>query len=115
IKITRSHAAPRKLFVENGARLRDDILESAAGVLKHQQGLFVLHAVGAHLDEIVGMSVDQEQIGITIIVVIKEPQAPAAQHLGCRSNFSGLVRENQLLLVVIKTEKLTIDISHEKI
>src|SRR5207248_3046955 len=31
------------------------------------------------------------------------------------SNLARLVRENQLLLVVIKTEKLTIDISHEKI
>src|SRR4051812_1012522 len=61
------------------------------------------------------MAVNQEQIGITIIVVIKEPQAPTAQHLCRRANLARLVRENKILLVVIKTEKFTIDIRYEKI
>src|SRR5438046_9728112 len=61
------------------------------------------------------MSVNQEQIRITVVVVIKEPKAPTAQHLRCRSNLARLVRENKILLVLIKTEKFTIDIRHEEI
>src|SRR3989440_12726830 len=61
------------------------------------------------------MAVYQEQIGVSIVVVIKEPQPPSAQHLRRRSDLSGLARENQVLLFVIKTEKLSIDVGHEKI
>ena len=61
------------------------------------------------------MAIDQKQIGIAVIIVIKEPQAPAAQHLRCRPNFTGLVRKDKILLVVVETEKLAIDIRHEKI
>src|SRR5258705_6886895 len=61
------------------------------------------------------MAVHQKQVRITIVVIIEEPQAPTAQHLRRRSNFSRLVSEYQILLIVIKTEKLSIDVGHKKI
>src|SRR6478672_6122538 len=61
------------------------------------------------------MAVDKEEVRITIVIVVEEPQSPAAQHPRCRANFSGFIRKNQILLVMIETEKLLIDISHKKI
>src|SRR6266853_4341357 len=115
IKIAGSHAAPGKLFAEDGARLRAHIFEGATGILEHQQRLFVLYARGAHLDKVVGMAVYQKQIGVAVVVVIEEPQSPTAQHLRCGANLSGLVSKDQILLVVIETEKFPIDVGDKKV
>ena len=61
------------------------------------------------------MAIYEEKIRVTVVVIIEELQSPTAQHLRCGSNLSGLVRENQILLVVIETEKLSIDVGHKKI
>ena len=61
------------------------------------------------------MPVNEKQIRITIVVIIKKFQAPAAQQLRCRSNLTGLIGKDQLLVVVLETEKLLIDIRDEKI
>ena len=86
-----------------------------AGVLKHQQRLFVFYARSAHLDKVVGMAIYQQQIRVTIVVIIEEPQSPTAQHLRCCSYFAGFIRKSQILLVVIKTEELSIDVGYKKI
>ena len=61
------------------------------------------------------MAVDQEQVGIAIIIIIKEPQAPAAKKLRRRTDFARLIGKRQILLVVIKTEKLLLDVGDEKV
>src|SRR5262249_27267225 len=61
------------------------------------------------------MPVNQEQIRITIVVIIKEFQAPAAQHLSRRRDLTRLIREDQIFLVVVKTEKLVIDVGDEEV
>src|SRR5216684_2268542 len=86
-----------------------------AGVLKHQQRLFVFYPRTAHLDKVVGMAIYQQQIRVTIVVIIEEPQSPTAQHLRCCSYFSGFIRKSQVFLVVIKTEELSIDVRYKKI
>src|SRR6266446_2879779 len=86
-----------------------------AAVLKHQQRLFVFYARSAHLDKVVGMAIYQQQIRVTVVVIIEEPQSPTAQHLRCGSYFSGLIRKSQILPVVIKTEELSIDVRHKEI
>ncbi len=75
----------------------------------------MFHARNPRFDHIVRMSVDEKQIGIAVIVVVKELQSPAAQQLSRRRNLTRLIREDQLLIVMIKTEKLLIDIGDEKI
>src|SRR6185503_8387156 len=115
VKIASGHAPPGKVPVENLAGLRADIFEIVTGILKHQERLFVLHAFGAHLNKIIRMAVDKEEVRITIVVVIEETQSPAAQHLRRRSYLPGFVRKNQVFLIVIETKKFLIDISHKKI
>src|SRR5258708_25088361 len=61
------------------------------------------------------MAVYQKQIGVAIVVVIEEPKSPPAQHLRCGANLSGLVSKDQILLVVIETEKFSIDVGDKKV
>src|SRR5687768_10270050 len=61
------------------------------------------------------MAVCQNEIGISIVVVIKEPQTPTAQQ-PCRwSNFSGSIDEGQILLILIQTKQFLIDIGYKQV
>src|SRR6266404_7766272 len=61
------------------------------------------------------MAVDQQQVRITVVVVIEELQTPPAQQLRGWSNLPRFVGEGQVLLIVIQTEEFLVDISHKEV
>ena len=74
-----------------------------------------MHTRVVHLDEIIGMPINQKQVGITIVIIIKEAQSPTAKKLRGRCDFARLIRKGEILLIVIKTEKLLLDICDEQV
>src|SRR5262249_4077833 len=93
IEIADRHASPRKGLAEHGACCRANVLESLAGILEEKERLFVLDARGAHLYEVIGMTVDQQKVGIPVIIIVKEFQPPPREGLGGRVIFGVLVGE----------------------
>src|SRR5262252_6472053 len=61
------------------------------------------------------MSVYEEKIWRTVVVIIKESDAPATQELSSGRDFSGLVGKREVFLIGIKAEKFAIDIRDEQI
>src|SRR5688572_32759489 len=105
----------RSVFVEDWTRLRAHVFKYAAIVAKEKHRLAVFNTWIPHLDEIIGMSICQEQIKIAVIIIIKEPQAPSAEKLGGWRDFPRLVGECQIFLIMIEAEKLLLDIGHKEI
>src|SRR4030095_7213098 len=61
------------------------------------------------------MAVDQEQVRITVVVVIKELQPPPAQQLGGGPDLSRFVGKSQFFLVVVQTEEFLVNVSNKKV
>src|SRR5688500_6361459 len=61
------------------------------------------------------MTVYEKQVGIAVVVVVKKLKPPAAKKVSRWRDLARLVREDQLAVVVIKAEKLVIDVSDEQV
>ncbi len=57
-----------------------------------------------HLDHIVRMTIGQDKIRISIVIVIKEFETPSTEWTSRRSDFPGLIGKSHILFVVIETE-----------
>src|SRR5947208_13244494 len=61
------------------------------------------------------MAIDQEQVGVAVIVVVKESQTPAAEELRRRRNLSWFIRKGQILLIVIQAKELLLDVRNKEV
>src|SRR5580765_7553615 len=69
------------------------------------------------LDKIVRINIGQEKIEKSIVVIVKELEAPAAQE-SCRhpnSRGSGLIVERPIMIVLVNCESLHINVGDEQI
>src|SRR5215204_3800907 len=61
------------------------------------------------------MTIRQDQIRITVVVVIEKAQAPTTEQTRRRSDFARSINKGQVFLVLIKTEQLLVDVGHEQV
>src|SRR5581483_2801563 len=81
IQVGNRHS-PRGVFSgEGGAGLIADVFHSSAlDITQQEKWLAVSYSTTAFIDCIVGMTIRQDQIEPSVIVVIEETQTPSTEH-----------------------------------
>src|SRR5438876_6712386 len=82
IKISDGHPTGGKRLSEQRAALRTYILETFASVAEQHERFLVFHLAVQTLDEVIRIAVGEEQVEVTIVVIIKKLQAPSAHEFG---------------------------------
>src|SRR6266851_5262374 len=83
--------------------------------MEEQERFVVLHPRIMHLNEIIRVAVNQEKVRVAIIIIVKKSQSPATQKLRGRAYFARFIRKSKIFLIVIKAEKLLLDVSYKKV
>src|SRR5689334_5283840 len=84
IEISQRQAASRKLLGKHGTTFGTDILQPASSIAEKKQRLFIRYIFKLLANHQIGMSVGEQQIEVSIIVVIEELRTPTAEEPGGR-------------------------------
>src|SRR5216684_7711690 len=117
VKISNRHSASRERPLKYRPTLRTDILEALPRVVKEHQRFLILDLAVQALDEIIRVAVGKKQIEITVIVIVKKFQSPAAHQTGCGADTgrSRLIVECFVVVVLVYRKHLTVYIGYEQI
>src|SRR5581483_11634747 len=103
---------------EGGAGLIADVFHSSAlDITQQKKWLAVSYSTTAFIDCIVGMTIRQDQIEPSVIVVIEETQTPSTEHSGDWSQAGLHVDVLELLVsgIAIERCRFAVDVEHDEI
>src|SRR5438067_4698159 len=117
VEIANCQPTCSELLREYGTALRAHILPGTAYIAKQQHRLKVLHIFHSLLNHRIGIAIADDEIEITVIVIIEKLQSPAAeQPRRVRNVRSGSnIVEGRIVAIAIKREHLMIDIGYEEV
>src|ERR1700685_2092857 len=94
-----------------------DVCQPGPIVVEQKQWLTVRHIIVNLLDQVIRMSVRDQEIEVAVVVIVKELKPPSAHEFGCIGNprRTGNIVESLVMAVPVERVELVSQIRHEQI